>query len=290
MKHYVVDGVDVFDFRQSWVGTWQMCPEQARLDMRGELERVETDATAVGTAVHAAIEHILRNGGYFEDGLQAAVMEFMRLSELPEFRYVKALTYKTAEKYTVNCFTSWYEHVYPTLGEPLSIERTFKVQLDERPSVDSCVDEYCRRPQRLMLSGTWDLDDEVHGLVDWKNKGQEIKRWEMDRWGIQPTVYTYAKRVLDGLPMDGELPFTFVNMIKGPQVQPPQILTVSRHLGHYNWLRAQLWRIVDLYLSTDNGEQGWPLNDSGWWCSQRWCQNWSSCKGAALDQHLVTVS
>lgn len=282
MKHYVVDGVDVFDIRQSWISTWQMCPEQARLDMRGELPRVETDATAVGTAVHTGIEAVLRDGLDYEDALQVAVLEFLRLTELENFRYVKAQTYKTAEMYVVNCFTSWYQNILPQLGKPLSIERNFKVQLDER-QWENGYDPTPRR-HRIMLSGTWDLDDSMHGLIDWKNKGAEIKRWEMDRWGVQPTVYTYAKRVLEGLPLTGDMGFTFVNMVKGPRPSAPQVLQVMRNENHYAWLKAQLWNIVDLYLATNNGETSWPMNDASWLCSERWCSAFAAgkCKGEFL--------
>lgn len=278
MKHEVVDGVDRFSFRQSWLGTFAMCPEQARLDMRGELPRVETDATAIGTAVHTAIEHVLLKNADYDDALQVALVTFADLEALDNFQYVKAKTFGTCTQYVTNCFTSWYQHVYPQLGEPLSVERTFKVKLAEGLSKRIVIPTQAE----LWLSGTWDLDDSAWGLVDWKNKGQEIKRWEVDRFGIQPTVYTYAKRVLDDLGMDGELPFTFVNMIKGPSITPPQIVTVYRHAGHYEWLKTMLWRIVDLYWQTDMGASPWPLNDAGWFCSERWCKNWAGCKGADL--------
>lgn len=275
MKHEVVDGVDRFTFRQSWLSTWLMCPEQARLEMRGELARVETDATAVGTAVHAAAEHVLVKGGDFDDALQVALVTFADLEALPNFQYVKAKSFNTCVQYVTNCFTSWYRHMYPYLGEPLSVERTFHVRLDKSQGIE-------RMGSELWLSGTWDLHDSVWGLVDYKNKGQAIKEWEVKRFGIQPTVYTYALRVLEDLGMEGELPFTFVNMIKGPTIEPPQIVTVYRHAGHYEWLKTMLWRIVDLFWQTDMGERPWPLNDAGWFCSPRWCQEYAAgrCKGA----------
>ena len=271
MKHAVVDGVDVFSFRQSWIGTFQMCPEQARLEIHGKLPRVETEATAIGTAVHAAIEAVLGTQLGYDDAQQLALQEFVTLSELPEFTYVGTKSLDTCLEYVVNCFTSWYEHIYPVLGESLSIERNFRVTLDSR------------HLQRIDLTGTWDLDDSIAGLVDWKNKGSDIKRWEVDRWGIQPTVYTYAKRMLDlDGDMTGDMPFTFVNMVKSPYVQRPQVVEVRRNEAHYAWLRKQLWQIVDMYTATNNGEQQWQLNDAGWWCSPKWCTNWDNCKGATM--------
>jgi len=270
MRHTVEDGVDVFSFRQSWIGTYQMCPEQARLEMHGLLPRVETEATAIGTAVHGAIEAVLSTQMSYDDAMQLALLTFADFSELPEFEYVNVKSFDLCLDYVSNCFTSWYEHIYPVLGESLSIERNFRVTLGSR------------HLQRIDLTGTWDLDDSIAGLVDWKNKGSDIKRWEVDRWGIQPTVYTYAKRVLDDLPMTGDMRFTFVNMVKSSYVQRPQVVEVQRNEAHYEWLRKQLWQIVDMYTATNNGQQQWQLNDAGWWCSPKWCTNWDNCKGAIM--------
>ncbi len=289
MKHEVIDGVDVFTFRQSWIGTFTTCPEQARLDMLGQLQRVETDATAIGTAVHAGIEAVLAQKVDGDEALELALAEFARLERDPTFQYKQTTGFQQCTDHVVNCFTSWHEFIYPQLGEPLSVERNFKVKLDERgvpilhgptaPCPPGC------KPLRseLWLSGTWDLDDSAWGIVDWKNKGHEIKRWEVDRWSVQPTVYTYAKRVLDGLDMDEPMDFTFVNMVKGP-VREPQIVTVSRQRPHYEWLRAMLWRIVDLYWATDAGRIGWPMNDGHVLCSTKWCTEFAAgrCKGAYL--------
>lgn len=276
MKHEVIDGVDVFTFRQSWIGTAQTCLEQARLDMLGQLQRVETDATAIGTAVHAGIEAVLAQRVDGDEALDLALAEFARLERDPTFQYKQTTGFQQCTEYVVNCFTSWWQHIYPQLGEPLSVERNFKVKLDDRDGGFYGLSE-------IWLSGTWDLDDSAWGIVDWKNKGHEIKRWEVDRWSVQPTVYTYAKRVLDGLDMDEPMDFTFVNMVKGP-VREPQVVTVQRHRSHYEWLRAMLWRIVDLYWATDAGRIGWPMNDGHVLCSTKWCTEFAAgrCKGAYL--------
>jgi hypothetical protein len=258
-------------FHQSWLNTFQKCPEQARLSMRGELPRVETDATAIGTSLHAAIEHALLMGADYDECLNEALLKFLELSELPHFEWKQVATMATAQRYIANCFTAFYRWVLPTLGEPLSIERYFKVPLDEY------------RGYKVMLAGTWDV--EFHdSLKDWKTAGRPYEAWEVDRWYIQPTAYAYAHSVLRGGPMPA---FEYIVHLKGATVQPPQRLLVQRHEGHVEWLRQQLRRIIDLYEATEHGERAWPLMDQSWHCSPKWCSVYSECKGAALESHLT---
>lgn len=55
----IVDGERRIYVRQSWVGDYLICPERARLARVLPSFRTGSDATAIGTGVHAAIEWAL---------------------------------------------------------------------------------------------------------------------------------------------------------------------------------------------------------------------------------------
>ncbi len=260
------DGTRKVTFRQSWLNTFQHCPEQARLDMLGQLPRRESDATAMGTAVHSGIEEILL-GGSDADGIAAAYDKFDELSALENFDWVQVKTLDTAQRTIFNALWGWYDHVYPQLGTPITIEHNFKVQIGSHNYTE------------IWLSGTWDFEDEG-GLWDWKTAGREYERWEVERWHVQPTAYTLAHSLInDCEPVD----FNYSISVKsGANKSRMQVIPVRRHQGHYNWLIHQCIQALKLYDATEQGHESWPLMDQGWTCSPKWCTNWMNCKGKYL--------
>jgi len=256
------DGVRYF--RQSWVNTALMCPEQGRLDWYDPQPDSHTDATAIGTALHAGIETALLTGKP-KRGATAVVTEWQRLE--PDVRYVQVKQPSTALGYATNAYASWHHWVYPQLSRPheYGIEQRFRIDLDDR----------------VGLSGTWDFLDETGEIWDWKTGSRPYERWEKERFAVQPTAYAAAlvRLGLATYPVD----FTYAVHMKQSLPVEPQILTVTRTQGHEDWLVEQLHRFADMLDATDAGHlQRWPLNDQGWWCSAKWCSRWGSCKGAHL--------
>jgi len=263
------DGIRRFIFRQSWMNTFQHCPEQARLDMHGLLPRVESDATAIGTSVHVGIEHLLDDAEPSE-AWRLSCSKFDELSELPEFAWLQVKTPATAHRIIYNALWGWYDEIEPKLGRTISVEQHFSLHVQTMP----CGDE-------IWIEGTWDYEDE-HGLWDWKTAGREYQPWEVERWYVQPTQYTLAHSLInDCYP----LPFNYAVMVKtgGEGPSKTQHLQVRRDEGHYKWLVRQMKNAVALYDMTDGGEHPWPLMDQGWHCSPKWCSAWSSCKGAYVS-------
>ena len=119
------------------------------------------------------------------------------------------------------------------------------------------------------LTGTIDCVDEGGFVWDWKTAARSYAAtaWEYQRWAIQPTVYCFA---------------TDLNLFQyGVLVHngDAEIVTVERDVPHFQFLAHQIDRIVDL-IEADLPH--WPLNDQGWWCSERWCAAWADCKGRPL--------
>jgi hypothetical protein len=251
-----------YEFRQSDLGTWQMCPEQYRLSRAGELPRLETEATAVGTSVHNGIEAVLRGKVSLDEGHDVAVEHFD--SMIPTIDRWNKFDAQACFTHVSNCYSAWADEVYPQLGAPMAIEESFKVLLSENER------------RRVWLVGTVDFIDE-HGTVwDWKNMGSEIPGWEADRFKIQPTAYTFAAHEAWGVDRPG---FNYAVMLKRTKPAPVQILAVERDARHWSWLAEQA---ETLAMAIEADIPRWQLRDQGWHCSPRWCGAWDNCKGKHL--------
>jgi hypothetical protein len=251
-----------YEFRQSDLNTYNMCPEQYRLDKAGELPRMETEATAVGTAVHAGIEAVLRREVTLDEGHDRAVEAFAEL--VPTIQKWNKADEQTCFHHVMNCYSAWADQVYPMLGEPMFIEESFKVLLSETPK------------RRIWLKGTVDFVDSDGDIWDWKNMGSEIPGWEAERFKIQPTAYTLAAHKAWGI----ESPkFYYAVMLKRAKPAPVQVLEVRRNERHWEWLRQQA---EVLAMTIEANMPRWQLRDQGWHCSPKWCGAWDRCKGAVL--------
>jgi hypothetical protein len=260
------DGRTLIVPSQSWLNTAMNCPEQARMEMLGVLPRVETDATAIGTAMHAGIEAVLRDGLNPEDGVQHAIAEFTRLTELDEFRWVQIKTMDTAVATVQRVFWSWANEILPQLPDTIAIEHKFDEVLYENDSL------------QVRLQGAIDfIGEDYNGnpcVWDWKTANRPYEAWEKERWAIQPTVYTYALSKMYG---GDNYEFTYAICLKSRQ--DTQLVTVTRHSGHWDWMREQIASVVHL-VQADLPR--WPLRDQSALCSPKWCSNWDNCKGAHI--------
>lgn len=258
------DGRIMYEISQSWLGTFFNCPEQARLEMEKELPRYESDATAIGTAVHTGIETVL-SGATPEEGAQSAVATFAGLTELPDFRWVQVKTVETALRTVERCYWAWVNEIYPHLPTVTHVEHPFNVVLWDGPD------------RQVRLAGTIDCiaenGDGSIEIFDWKTANRPYEEWEAKRFKIQPTVYTYAVAQQHG--EDCEYDFTYGVMLKSKQ--DVQLITVQRDARHWSWLREQvagITHMIDAQLPV------WPLRDQHALCSPVWCPAWESCKGA----------
>jgi hypothetical protein len=250
--------VTTYTFRQSWLGTFFRCPEQARVEMFEGAKREETDSTAKGTSVHAAIEYALEEGD--PTGEIGHDIIDRKLAELQPWKYTK-YGVERVHKLAHAAYDNWRELIAPEV-EPLHVEWGFEVEFP-----------YCKHD--VILQGTSDCIDR-RGLVwDWKTAGKPYERWEYQRWAVQPTVYTYAATAELGATFDE---FHYGIMLDSGDVQ---LMSVTRGPEHYEWLGRQIDRICDL-IEADLPH--WPLNDTGWHCSPRWCGNWDNCKGALFNE------
>jgi len=133
----------------------------------------------------------------------------------------------------------------------------------------------------VRLAGQADIVDRyTNRMIDWKSSGREYKRWEKQRWAVQPTVYTYAAH-REGLitPFEQGCRFDYGVFIR--RGKESQQLTVWRSFGQWEWLARLCDNIATMFGSPLTQ---WPLRDDHALCGPKWCANWSECKGQFIEE------
>jgi hypothetical protein len=273
-------------FRQSWLGDYLLCPDRARKTAFNppEAEYDGTDATALGTAVHEAIELFLV-GMPMPDAIEQSGAAMAELWHSGAFKILKIKNLSTMLKQHKLCAESWLLHVYPSVGTPHpteGAEHNFKHRITSEWGV----------------KGTWDFKNEDDVLWDWKTAGgmwtQQYGPKGLEK-KIQPTVYTavqagfvaddaLVRHIRNGLALpdcfESNLPtirFSYGILPKGNKHEG-HVRTTERHIGHWLWLVKQVEAIMEMYKSL-GPHVTWPLNDSEWLCSSEYCDHWNTCKG-----------
>ncbi len=273
--------------RQSWLGTYMICPERARAYAVGEYEDPPSDAAAIGTALHAAVEYgieeLMSGHRASLDALQHSLVAswddlVTNGDRGQQIVWVKRSA-QAAEAFGLDMIGRFARTVYPHLA-PIGTEVPFgpvTIAANER--------------MELRVQGTIDYLDQRLGLVDWKSAGQEYQPWEKQRWSIQPTVYLAAQRADPAL-RALELPETFTYIVFPEQVRrkrdgtpgdPVQVVPIQRDPSWDRWLFLQCKSLLALAEGVGWGGP-WPLVDSHALCSQKWCPKWSTCKGSVISE------
>ena len=301
----------VHTLRQSGIGEFMICPERFRRGLASDFVSLDTDASAVGTAVHLTIEDAIdlmmsddvvlgaddmeglfdHNWSMLQTHVKNPEGEWVTRSVANPMEWVKR-TPEAAALFGQRCVRRFADHTLPTL-EPIATEIPF-----------GPLPLYEDHQRLIQVKGSIDYFDAKLGVIDWKSAGRKYAPWEKERWAIQPTVYMYAVRhMISGL-WGGDdqvrsLPhlagwqhqhslldmaddeFTFIvyddNGLKGG---PPQHVTVQRGREWDDWLRTQALSMVKL-LETDLDQ--YPMNDQHALCSASWCDHWATCKGTTVD-------
>lgn len=242
---------------QSFLGTHMMCPKMARDDAERPEGSAPSSETAIGTAMHAAIEDHLC--GADEEQCQQALVDAYRIEiEHPLFK--QNVPHDKALHQALACYYAWRRDLLPGVRNPASLEHKFRLHVDSRDNVD------------LFIGGMWDLlDDGV--IVDWKTAASmhKYQQWQVDRWFIQPTMYTWALAI----ETDDWNPKLFKYGIVEKKAQPVgHWMTTRREAKDWMFLKEQIWSVIDSWQAPPS------LNDQGWHCSPKFCASWKECKGA----------
>ena len=249
---------------QSWMDGYGKCPERARRAI--ESPEPPSDATIIGTGMHAACAALLEGSG---DPIEALLVAIGEEAAHPMLNWTKFSTVSELETIAKGCFYAWEAGVLPALkGDPVDVEHKFNVPIGTRTIAGT--------PVNLRLAGTWDYEDDK-GLWDWKT-ASSLRAYgpQALRKAVQPTAYTLGKVLEEGLSPELILDFNYGVVVKKKVPEPKTFATV-RHQGDWAWLIDQMWQAVMMYVTMPEGP--WPLLDQEWVCSERWCSHYYDCRG-----------
>lgn len=268
VPQFTDDGRRLHIFRQSSLKKIDDCLELARRLMSGELERHDSDSSALGTAAHAAIEASIQGElsgqGWLslDEMLYIAITEFDELSAAEGFLWIKTKNASTIHKRLERILIAWWGNVQPRLIPEAAELMWGPITFHEDDK------------RVIQMTGCIDYVDLVTGLADWKTASREWTPWEHKRWDIQPTIYTWAHHhEFDEREVPSVYPFTFhVLYLDGSY----QEITVQRHRGDWEWVKQRCLVVAELI---EAAIPRWPMNDNQALCSPKWCPAWDTCKG-----------
>lgn len=267
--------------RQSWLGDYILCPQRSRYGMVLPSMRRGSDATAIGTGVHAGIEMVL-NGtlpetdfGLFREAVHTSVN-----SELG--KDIKHTGISADPEKMEACIDSmceaWWEQINPFVTKGGHTEYRFK----------SPTGMTSKNGMEIWFEGTIDYVAPDGVLWDWKTASRPYYGKEKQKQSHQPTVYIDAMRTL-GVIADTDEPTLFRFGVMVRQEKPKaQIITVSRGKEQVEWVRRQTRSVVNSALGSW-GTEDWAMNDTSALCSSKWCDYWNICKGAHWSESSLEL-
>ena len=259
-------------FHQSWLGDNLLCPERSRLNLAFPEKNIGSDATALGTGMHGYAE-VRMLGGDREEAMAAGFAALDHELSLPHNN--NGMSDSECVSFLPTMCAAWELKILPSVKPGGAVEHKFKVFLGDWNG------------WKIYLAGTMDYVDPTGKIWDWKTASQEYKRWEKERWAIQPTAYAIGA-INDGLAKSYPINWAYGVVTKSPKKDPKvQIVEFQRNEGHARWLWHQITTLLDnaehaIYTVTDHGwgaTTPWTLNDQHVLCSEKWCGHWSECKG-----------
>ena len=275
--------------RQSWLNDVMICPERSRLSVTMPDWRQGSDATHIGTAVHAGIETIL-TGGSFDEGKKKASDTLNELIETEPFKFNAVESVADMTGYTSLLMETFAHDVLPHVKGGGRCEQKFGVKLFTIDNSDTSIPFEAQKPDtEVWLGGTIDYIDPDGVVWDWKTAGRKYSQGEKQRQSIQATAYAYAV-VENGWAEGYPVRFNYGVMTRTKN-SVGQIVPIVRTSAHVDWFKHQVQSVVQPSLLV-GFDKPWIANDQHGLCSEKWCPYWSICKGSRLsgfDNNNTTI-
>lgn len=262
--------------RQSWLGSYLICPQRSRYDLTMPALRRGSDATAIGTGLHSAIEGYL-GGMYdtYEAMLERAHVCVAEELARPNLRLSKISSDPDVlDLFIESMVKSWWNSIRPAVTLGGLIEHKF-----EAPLVTGGETE-------LWLEGTMDYVAPDNTIWDWKTSTRPYSAKDKQKHSHQATCYIASARQL-GLVDDGDAPTQFRFGVMVRQIEPKgQIITVERGPEQVEWLKRQISSVITSATAIGMDRE-WAINDQHNLCSPMWCDYWTVCKGVHWDDEAM---
>lgn len=268
------------------------CLEKLRLETVASGPRIENDAATVGTALHQVIERELLGITYATayDAQAAAAHTYLALlEEYQQDGKPYALSSFNSHDRAIDLLTKLATAWFLSDERKLLLESSVVPQVEwkfDLPFGEVEVKKHGKKSEIIpvFLAGTADI---IHNnrVWDWKTAGSEYRRWEYQRWGRQPDVYTWAAAQAGLVEPDrnGIYYFDFKVFVRNNNPELGcQTVTVERSQNSWAWLGTIIDRLVNFSYNMGMDRE-WPLDDQHVLCSPKWCSFFDMCKGAYVN-------
>ncbi len=241
----------------SQLSTFRTCPRKWHYHYIEQLPTVTNDNLAIGVAMHAGIEHNLRqkiDSGRdcpVDDSKQAA-LESLKSSIAGGYNSKDGMSPADLEREVLYLVDAHHRLVAPSI-HPLYVEREFRLSLGDDFPVD--------------ILGYIDCITRDDWILDNKSWGRAKSQSYADK-DMQPTAYCFAFRSMFGRIEKG---FRFDAIIKKSYRYEP-IETHRDNLQIRWWLRQ-----VEQIVESMQQKSSWP-NEDTFLCSPIYCDYWSRCQ------------
>lgn len=265
--------------RQSWLGDALICPQRARYGLALPSMRRGSDATAIGTGIHAGIEGYLT--GQYSD--PETFLGNIRANVHAELEKDIKRTDISADPDKMNrCVDAmaeaWWDTIRPSVPLGGMVEHKFSCPTGMVAS----------NGMAIWFEGTMDYVAPDGVIWDWKTSSRTYYGKEKQSQAHQPTVYIASSRQL-GLIPDTDEPSVFRFGVMVRQETPKaQIVSVTRGPEQVAWLHRQTLSVVNASVASW-GSQDWMMNDQHNLCSAKWCDYWHLCKGAHWTETSLSL-
>lgn len=234
------------------------------------------DTAELGSAVHAGIMDALLSlqaevEPSFADANAAAQRYWSGIWQAPGWATTEIATEAEGAQLAYDCLERWWHEILPSLYDEqiLGIEQRFDVAV------------FSDSMREIRLQGTYDLETNVR-IWDWKTSDGAYSgsdRWKYERHykSVQHVLYPWALSVRDDtaakpfrycvIPRNGK-PTT--DILELEPTSADRAFLLEELLGWAYLVEAQLPQ--------------WPLGPTDWWCSSKWCELWSECRGKHLGE------
>jgi len=252
----------------SQVGMWRRCPKQWMFRYVDKIFSPPGVALLLGSAYHTALEtnflQKIQSGqdlplkdtlDAFSDGwdtyrLGRAKNEEGDYVEFDRVEWGDDDSGKVKDT-GLHMVKTYMEEIAPSV-RPVTVEQQLNVQVGN-----------------LMVEQRADLLTDEYVLVDHKTAARKMVQSDADR-ELQPISYMLGMRRV--------VPFQFhvAVKIKKPYVDVVNVRKTTDDMSWYIRILLETRRAMESGI--------FPPNDSGWWCSEKYCGYWKMCKGKGRKQ------
>jgi len=248
-------------YRQSEIKTFLQCGRKWEFQYLHKIQRPKRAAASIGSSADAAISaNLAQKVTTGTDMPMGEVLEICSKDfdeRARETIWDEEDTPGPAKDSVIACVTLHHTQVAPKI-KPASVQEQFVIETDAG----------------FDLTGTIDLTETSGVIADTKTSSRQRATSHVVERAFQPALYDFAYRAIRGKPSTG---FRFDVITRPTARLPAEYKPVQGQVteADHEWLFSAVGA-TDKAIAAG---VALPAPEGSWFCSEKWCEYWSLCKG-----------